>query len=143
MGDTPGTLYALAVAFSLLAVTATVLRFYARNIKKVGFSWDDYAVIPALVFTIATAISMVIGTAKGDLGRHTQIGEQDGWPIPIITHRTKVFQQVSPAFASTIWALQMSVRRKLAVCGIFLLGALTVASGVAKIAIYYNILHRM
>lgn len=50
MGDTPGTLYGLAVVFSLLAVAATVLRFYARNIKKVGFSWDDYAVIPALVW---------------------------------------------------------------------------------------------
>ncbi|KAL8933848.1 MAG: hypothetical protein Q9216_006186 [Gyalolechia sp. 2 TL-2023] len=34
----------------------------------------------------------------------------------------------------------MSVKRKLAVCGIFLLGALTVGSGIAKVQIYYNIL---
>ncbi|KAI4127646.1 MAG: hypothetical protein LQ338_003094 [Usnochroma carphineum] len=34
MGDTPGTLYAIAIVFSLLAVAATVLRFYARSIKK-------------------------------------------------------------------------------------------------------------
>ncbi|KAL8837755.1 MAG: hypothetical protein Q9170_002406 [Blastenia crenularia] len=41
-----------------------------------------------------------------------------------------------------IWALQMSVRRKLAVCGIFLLGALTVGAGIAKIAIFYRVLNQ-
>lgn len=45
---------------------------------------------------------LYIGTANGDLGRHTQIGEKDGYPFPIITHRTKVFQQVSPIFVSTV-----------------------------------------
>ncbi|KAL8943868.1 MAG: hypothetical protein Q9211_000807 [Gyalolechia sp. 1 TL-2023] len=42
---------------------------------------------------------MMVGAANGDLGRHTQIGEQDGWPIPIITPRTKVFQK---PFSSSI-----------------------------------------
>ncbi|KAL9025593.1 MAG: hypothetical protein Q9196_005609 [Gyalolechia fulgens] len=179
---------------------------------------------------------MMVGAANGDLGRHTQIGEQDGWPIPIITPRTKVFQKVLYTVQLTqvltfgltklavllfyqrifqgrliqtavwfmvgidfiwtigfffsnllqcypikvnwtalgnlvgycvdtnklivyqswsdvatnvvilglplpcIWALQMSIKRKLAVCGIFLLGALTVGSGIAKVLIYYNIL---
>ncbi|KAL8933849.1 MAG: hypothetical protein Q9216_006187 [Gyalolechia sp. 2 TL-2023] len=119
MGNEVGTVYAIAIVFSLLALVATALRFYARNIKKVGFSWDDYVIIPALVrqnippplssvlryppwylanckkvLTFATAIAMMVGTANGDLGRHTEIGEQDGWPIPIITPRTKVFQKV-------------------------------------------------
>lgn len=49
MGDIPGVIYAIAILFSLLAIAATVLRFYARSIKKVGASWDDYAIIPALV----------------------------------------------------------------------------------------------
>ncbi|KAI4169001.1 MAG: hypothetical protein LQ348_007381 [Seirophora lacunosa] len=49
MGDIPGVIYAIAILFSLLAIAATVLRFYARSIKKVGISWDDYAIIPALV----------------------------------------------------------------------------------------------
>lgn len=47
--DTPATLYAIAIIFSLLAIAATALRFYARSIKNVGRSWDDYAIIPALV----------------------------------------------------------------------------------------------
>lgn len=49
MGDIPGVIYAIAILFSLLAIAATVLRFYARSIKKVGISWDDNAIIPALV----------------------------------------------------------------------------------------------
>lgn len=238
MGDDVATVYVIAIVFSLLALAATILRFHARNIKKVGFSWDDYVIIPALVCTFATAIAMLVGVANGDLGRHTQIGMQDGWPIPIITPRTKVFQKVVYTVGLTqiltfgltklavllfyqrifqgrriqtavwfmvgvdfvwtigfffafllqcypikvnwtalgnlegycvdtnkllvyqswsdvatnvvilalplpcIWALQMSVKRKLAVCGIFLLGALTVGSGIAKVAIFYDVLRQ-
>lgn len=49
MGDTPGTIYAIAIVFSLLAIAATAIRFYARSIKKIGLSWDDYVVVLALV----------------------------------------------------------------------------------------------
>ncbi|KAL8956506.1 MAG: hypothetical protein Q9193_005994 [Seirophora villosa] len=239
MGDIPGVIYAIAILFSLLAIAATVLRFYARSIKKVGISWDDYAIIPALkVFTIATAITMIIGAAIGDLGRHTDVMlvqnmEGQVAPMPILTHRTVVFQQTvyttsltqvltfgftklavllfyqrifqgkwfhravwlmigvdfiwtvtfffanllqcypieinwtgvvivrvflssppSPSHAKVcivssptelsqlqIWAMQMSIRRKLAVCGIFLLGFMTVAAGLAKLVVVYNILY--
>ncbi|KAL9011928.1 MAG: hypothetical protein Q9173_003265 [Seirophora scorigena] len=191
MGDMPGVIYAIAVLFSLLAIAATVLRFYARSIKKVGISWDDYAIIPALVFTIATAITMIIGAAIGDLGRHTevilvqnQLGQKAPMPTVYTTSLTQVltfgftklavllfYQRIFQGkwfhravwlmigvdfiwtvtffFANllqcypidvnwtgvdvasnivilalpmpSIWAMQMSVRRKLAVCGIFLL----------------------
>ncbi|KAL8683460.1 MAG: hypothetical protein Q9186_000615 [Xanthomendoza sp. 1 TL-2023] len=40
-----------------------------------------------------------------------------------------------------IWGLQMPAQKKLAVCGIFLLGALTVAAGIAKIAVYYHVFY--
>lgn len=49
MGDDVATVYTIAIVFFLLALAATILRFYARSIKKVGFSWDDYVIIPALV----------------------------------------------------------------------------------------------
>lgn len=49
MAETPEKMYALAVVLTLLAAAATVLRFYARYIKKAGFSWDDLALFPALV----------------------------------------------------------------------------------------------
>ncbi|KAK3178291.1 hypothetical protein OEA41_000424 [Lepraria neglecta] len=41
--------------------------------------------------------------------------------------------------ALAIWALQMSVKHKLAVMFMFLLGALTVGAGVAKLAVFYRI----
>lgn len=49
MEESPGKMYALAAVLSSLATLATGLRFYSRYIKKAGFSWDDYTVLPALV----------------------------------------------------------------------------------------------
>ena len=60
MAETPALMYTLAIVLTVLAFSVIVLRFYARY-KKAGFSWDDYMVLPAMVFTIGTAIGMVIG----------------------------------------------------------------------------------
>ena len=49
MADSAGTMYALAIVLGLLAIAATVLRFYARRIKQASLSWDDYMILPALV----------------------------------------------------------------------------------------------
>lgn len=51
MSDSPATIYAIAIVFTLLALGATALRFYARSIKKIHLSWDDWAIIPALVLS--------------------------------------------------------------------------------------------
>ncbi|KAL8657519.1 MAG: hypothetical protein Q9226_001833 [Calogaya cf. arnoldii] len=149
MEESPGKMYALAVVMTLLATVATALRFYSRHIKKAGFSWDDWTVLPALVrqlsvlyssslgdandeqlFTIVMAICIVIGSARGDLARHMEITtafDDDGveWPFPVVTDRTAVFLQ--------IWALKMPLVKKLAVCGVFLLGILTVLAGAGKV----------
>ena len=52
MGESPGKMYALAIFLTLLATTATVLRYYARYLKKNGYSWDDFLIFLALVRTI-------------------------------------------------------------------------------------------
>ena len=49
MAESAGKMYALAIVLSLLAIVATVLRFYARRIKQASLSWDDYIILPALV----------------------------------------------------------------------------------------------
>ncbi|KAI4246254.1 MAG: hypothetical protein L6R42_009955 [Xanthoria sp. 1 TBL-2021] len=41
----------------------------------------------------------------------------------------------------TIWALKMPLVKKTAVCGIFLLGALTVLAGVAKLIVIQSVIH--
>ena len=75
-------MYALAIVLSVLAIVAVILRFSARRVKQTALSWDDYAIMPALVhhfrmlhicchsgkeliykqlFTIGTAICMFVG----------------------------------------------------------------------------------
>lgn len=49
MAESAGKMYALAIVLSLLAIVATLLRFYARRIKQASLSWDDYMILPALV----------------------------------------------------------------------------------------------
>lgn len=49
MGESPGKMYALATVLTVLATVAVILRFYARRVKKVCPSWDDYLIVLALV----------------------------------------------------------------------------------------------
>lgn len=49
IGETPGKMYAMAVVFSMLAIIAVALRFYARYLKRAGYWWDEYMIVPALV----------------------------------------------------------------------------------------------
>lgn len=49
VGETPGKMYAMAVVFSMLATIAVTLRFYARYLKRAGYWWDEYMIVPALV----------------------------------------------------------------------------------------------
>ena len=47
--ESAGKMYALAAVLSVLAIVAVILRFYARSVKQTALSWDDYAILPALV----------------------------------------------------------------------------------------------
>ena len=49
MQESPGKMYGLAVAMTSLAAIAVGLRFYSRYVKKAGFSWDDWTILPAMV----------------------------------------------------------------------------------------------
>ena len=50
MFESPGKMYALATVLTLLALVAIVLRFHARRMKNAKISWDDYMILPAMVF---------------------------------------------------------------------------------------------
>ena len=49
MGESPGKMYAVAIILTFLATVAVGLRFYARHIKRAGYSWDEFTIVPALV----------------------------------------------------------------------------------------------
>ena len=42
-------IYLIATAMTVLPLIAIGLRFYARNLKKTGLSWDDFSILPAMV----------------------------------------------------------------------------------------------
>ena len=95
--ETPGKMYALAIILTVLAVIAIALRLFARRLKKGKLCWDDYLILFAFAFTLATAICMLVGTSLGDLGRHTKVKPGKHRPVPVFTHRTEIFLQVEYA----------------------------------------------
>ncbi|MCJ1453372.1 hypothetical protein MMC28_003719, partial [Mycoblastus sanguinarius] len=92
MDESPGKMYALAIVLTSLATAAVGLRFYARKLRKICPSWDDYLILFALVFTFGTAICMVVGAAIGALGRHTHLSP-DGFPV--FDHRMEVMFEIT------------------------------------------------
>ena len=47
-------MYLLATSMTVLPLIAIALRFYARQLKKTGLSWDDYMILPAMVCDFPT-----------------------------------------------------------------------------------------
>lgn len=88
----------MAIVLSLLAIAGSVLRFHARRLKQAALSWDDYMILPAMLFAIGTAACMVIGAAVGNLGQHTaqHTLTKDGQEIamPVFDYRLRVFEQM-------------------------------------------------
>ncbi|KAI4252134.1 MAG: hypothetical protein LQ352_004456 [Teloschistes flavicans] len=195
MSESPIKMYALAAVLSLLAIVATVLRFYARHIKKAGYSWDDMVLLPALaVYATNLTTVLTFGFTKlavlffyqrlfqgrwVQMGIWIMVGVTFVWTVgfffsellqcvPIsanwkgfgydpaacgVNANIMIMAQTWSDIATnvvilllpihSIWALQMPPRRKLAVCGIFLLGFLTVGAGIAKLAVYYDMLGKI
>ena len=50
MDETPGKMYALAAVMTSLATVIVGLRFYARKLKSIRPSWDDFLIVLALVW---------------------------------------------------------------------------------------------
>lgn len=233
MIQSPGQSVGVTTFLTVLALLAIVLRFCARRLKKVGLGWDDYTIVLAMLFTIASAVCIYVGAADGDLARHVELDAQGNG---VWTHRDVVFLEINFAqqlsttltfgltklsvllfykrvfrgdtfntavwtmismigvwsvaffFANLlqcypiwynweasgaqansciqtntmylaqawtdvltdiiilslpipcIWALQMPARHKIGVTAIFLLGLLTVLSGIAKLIVFYHII---
>ena len=45
-------MYGIAASMTILSFIAIALRFYARHVMKIGYSWDDWMMIPAMVCTL-------------------------------------------------------------------------------------------
>lgn len=92
MVESPGKMYALATTLTLLAIVAVILRFWARRIKDVRLSWDDYLIALASISTIGTGVCMFVGAATGSLGRHTEVTSEN---MPVFSDRAEVFGKIT------------------------------------------------
>ena len=64
MTKSAGEMYALATVLSILAIIAVMLRFYARRIQQTVLSWDDYAILPALVTSFSEIAYLTLFTEE-------------------------------------------------------------------------------
>ena len=46
---TPGSMIAVAILFSILAIVSVLLRFYMRRTQNVSLGADDWLILPAMV----------------------------------------------------------------------------------------------
>ncbi|KAH7073599.1 hypothetical protein BKA63DRAFT_37167 [Paraphoma chrysanthemicola] len=59
----------IVIAFTVLALVSVVLRMFTR-LRYQAVGWEDYTIVIATVFTLATSILQVL-EAKAGMGRHT------------------------------------------------------------------------
>lgn len=120
MAESAGKMYALATVLSLLAIMATILRFYARRMKQASLSWDDYMILPALVcwamfedsmhmlrtaeltldqlFTIGTAVCMFVGKDEWFFSLSACVLTFEGTAIGNLGQHTGIEEDGMPVF---------------------------------------------
>ncbi|EEQ29907.1 hypothetical protein McanMca71_006285 [Microsporum canis] len=63
-------LIVINTTFTILAIIAVILRFYAISLIGRNYYLSDYLIVPALIFTIATAALAIIIAVVGGAGLH-------------------------------------------------------------------------
>ncbi|KAK4169820.1 plasma membrane protein Pth11-like protein [Cladorrhinum sp. PSN259] len=87
--QTPGHVVAAGVVLSLVDITAVSLRVLARKKQKQAFRWDDWFIIPAMLFTVGIGIILVYGVSQHALGYPLEVPvDYSGNPLEISTAQT-------------------------------------------------------
>ncbi|KAK3319879.1 hypothetical protein B0T19DRAFT_478915 [Cercophora scortea] len=117
----------LMVVFSVLPIIAVALRFYARRLQPTKLAWDDWLIIPGLMFTVGLNLTVIIGVYVANLGGHkTAATSRDtiiasnkvSWAIEllnvpaiilvkssIVMFYSRIFQAQGRVFLVVVWAL--------------------------------------
>ncbi|KAF7894133.1 hypothetical protein EAF00_007647 [Botryotinia globosa] len=90
-------IWGLGISFSIIAIAAVVLRFWARRIKGQKLGSDDWTILVALILGLAVTIDMLIMTQLGGLGSHSEFNA-DGTPLN---------PKAAIVLAKTIYALEL------------------------------------
>ncbi len=57
-------MYGIATSMLVLALVAIALRFYARHVMRIGYSWDDWMMIPVMVCTLSCLLCLIATTMR-------------------------------------------------------------------------------
>ncbi|KAF7885623.1 uncharacterized protein EAF02_004132 [Botrytis sinoallii] len=90
-------IWGLGISFSIIAIAAVVLRFWARRIKGQNLGSDDWTILVALILGLSVTIDMLIMTQLGGLGSHSEFNA-DGTPLN---------PKAAIVLAKTIYALEV------------------------------------
>ncbi|KAF4627950.1 hypothetical protein G7Y89_g10205 [Cudoniella acicularis] len=126
---TERSIVALSASILVLATCAVALRFYVRRVQKAALLIDDWLTLPSLVMIIGMAISMIIGAKRHALGYKTPFPKAS---LDVIVN----YKSPEGTFVQQLWKLHITLGRKIALTGVFLLGAVAVAASAARIGIY-------
>ncbi|KAI0025165.1 plasma membrane protein Pth11-like protein [Xylariomycetidae sp. FL0641] len=86
--DTPGHVIAAAVALSVVDIAAVTLRFLTRKSQKQPLKADDWLMIPATLFQLATVgigICLVYGVSKESLAYRMKLPDSSVKPLELFT----------------------------------------------------------
>ncbi|OCK85738.1 hypothetical protein K432DRAFT_286131 [Lepidopterella palustris CBS 459.81] len=74
----------VSAVFAVISSTAVCLRLYAKKKKGLGFQWDDYSIVVALILLLGLITCDIIGVAVGGVGLHLKDVVMAHGPGPLI-----------------------------------------------------------
>ncbi|TGJ78459.1 hypothetical protein E0Z10_g10304 [Xylaria hypoxylon] len=104
------TIIIISVVFAILPIIAVASRFWSRSIKNAGTSWDDYFILPGLIFSVALCVTTIVAVTLGGLGSHILL-DADG--NIVLDKRLTIFLQTE--FAAQLISVVSLVFTKLSV----------------------------
>ncbi|KAK3989417.1 hypothetical protein QBC44DRAFT_267231 [Cladorrhinum sp. PSN332] len=97
--QTPGHVVAAGVVLGLVDIAAVTLRFWARKRQKQPLRWDDWLIIPAMLFAVGIGINLVYGVSQHALGYPLAIpADYVGNPLEVSTDQTTATSKAEFSF---------------------------------------------
>ncbi|KAI3328677.1 hypothetical protein F4824DRAFT_482649 [Ustulina deusta] len=100
----------ISIVFAVLPIIAVAFRFWSRLIQHSGFSWDDYFILPGLLFSVAICANTVVSVTLGGLGSHIRLDAEGNI---ILDKRLTIFLQTE--FATQLLSVVSLASTKLSI----------------------------
>ncbi|KAK7748759.1 hypothetical protein SLS53_000783 [Cytospora paraplurivora] len=134
-----------SVLFIFLTIAAVSLRFYSRSLIKAKLGIDDWITIPSMVICIGLAVNQIIAFQCFPVSTFWDLFESEYGDHCVVVQDLYLAVAVSDMLLDItifilpiphLWTLQLPLRQKLAVGGIFFLGSIVVACGITRVIVF-------